>query len=67
MSYFDLLRRHQGYLERIALAMLGNRADAEDALLLRRVQRAETAAPGDLEDDARVVGDRVERDLLALR
>lgn len=32
MTYFDLLRAHQGYLERIALAMLGNRADAEDAL-----------------------------------
>lgn len=32
MHYFDLLRRHQGYLERIALAMLGNRADAEDAM-----------------------------------
>lgn len=32
MDYFDLLRRHQGYLERVALAMLGNRADAEDAL-----------------------------------
>lgn len=32
MSYFDLLRAHQGYLERIALAMLGNRADAEDAM-----------------------------------
>jgi len=32
MNYFDLLRAHQGYLERIALAMLGNRADAEDAL-----------------------------------
>lgn len=32
MNYFDLLRAHQGYLERIALAMLGNRPDAEDAL-----------------------------------
>ncbi|HYF91620.1 MAG TPA: sigma-70 family RNA polymerase sigma factor [Symbiobacteriaceae bacterium] len=32
MTYFDLLRRHQGYLERIAFAMLGNRPDAEDAL-----------------------------------
>lgn len=32
MTYFDLLRAHQGYLERIAYAMLGNRADAEDAL-----------------------------------
>ncbi len=32
MDYFALLRRHQGYLERIALAMLGSRADAEDAL-----------------------------------
>lgn len=32
MEYFELLRGHQGYLERIALAMLGNRADAEDAL-----------------------------------
>lgn len=32
MTYFTLLKAHQGYLERIALAMLGNRADAEDAM-----------------------------------
>jgi RNA polymerase sigma factor (sigma-70 family) len=32
MDYFALLNAHQGYLERIALAMLGNRPDAEDAL-----------------------------------
>lgn len=32
MTYFTLLKAHQGYLERIALAMLGNRADAEDAV-----------------------------------
>ncbi|HYF79883.1 MAG TPA: sigma-70 family RNA polymerase sigma factor [Symbiobacteriaceae bacterium] len=32
MTYFTMLKAHQGYLERIALAMLGNRADAEDAL-----------------------------------
>lgn len=32
MNYFELLRSHQGYLERIALAMLGNRADMEDAM-----------------------------------
>lgn len=32
MNFFQLLRAHQGYLERIALAMLGNRPDAEDAL-----------------------------------
>lgn len=32
MDYFHLLRAHQGCLERIALAMLGNRPDAEDAL-----------------------------------
>ncbi len=32
MNYFPLLWAHQGYLERIALAMLGNRPDAEDAL-----------------------------------
>ena len=32
MDFFQLLRAHQGYLERIALAMLGNRPDAEDAL-----------------------------------
>lgn len=30
--YLTLLQATQGYLERIALAMLGNRADAEDAL-----------------------------------
>lgn len=32
MDYFDLFRAHQGYLERLALALLGNRADAEDAV-----------------------------------
>lgn len=32
MDYFQLLRSYQGYLERIALAMVGNRSDAEDAL-----------------------------------
>lgn len=32
MNYFQLLRTHQGYLERIALAMLDSRPDAEDAL-----------------------------------
>lgn len=32
MNYFESLRAHQAYLERIALAMLNNRADAEDAL-----------------------------------
>lgn len=31
-EYFRLLRAHQGYLERVAQALLGNRADAEDAL-----------------------------------
>lgn len=30
--YLSLLQEHQGYLERIALAMLGNRSDAEDAV-----------------------------------
>jgi RNA polymerase sigma-70 factor, ECF subfamily len=32
VTYFEQLRAHQGYLERIAYAMLGNRADVEDAL-----------------------------------
>lgn len=32
MTYFELLHAHQGYLERVAYALLGNRADAEDAL-----------------------------------
>ncbi|HWI62049.1 MAG TPA: sigma-70 family RNA polymerase sigma factor [Symbiobacteriaceae bacterium] len=32
MTYFELLRSHQRYLERIAQAMLGNRTDAEDAV-----------------------------------
>lgn len=32
MDFFPLLKAHQGYLERIAVALLGNRADAEDAL-----------------------------------
>lgn len=31
-DYFALLAAHQGYLERVALAMLGNWADAEDTL-----------------------------------
>lgn len=32
MTYFELLRVQQGYLERIAFAMLGNHSDAEDAM-----------------------------------
>lgn len=32
MDFFATLSAHQGYLERIAWAMLGNRADAEDAM-----------------------------------
>src|SRR5215208_4552447 len=41
--------------------------DPPDALLLRRVQRAEAAAAGHLEDDVGALGDLVERHLLALR
>ncbi len=48
-------------------ALVGVDADAPDALLLRRVERAEAAAARDLEDDDRARGDLVERDLLALR
>ncbi len=32
MDFMEWLRPHQGYLERVALALLGNRADAEDAV-----------------------------------
>src|SRR5918994_4366129 len=47
--------------------LVGVDADAPDALLLRRVQRAEAAAAGNLEDDVGALGDLVERHLLALR
>jgi hypothetical protein len=36
-------------------------------LLLRRLQRAEAAAAGDLEDDVRALVDLVQRGLVALR
>src|SRR5919201_3491772 len=41
-------------------------ADAPDLLLLRRLQRAEAARPGDVEDDFRARGDLVQRERLAL-
>ena len=56
--------RGQDVLAQVAL--VGVDADAEHALLLRRVERPEAAAAGDLEDDLRALGDLVERDLLAL-
>ena len=46
--------------------LVGVDADPPDVLLLRRVERAETAAAGDLEDDARALLDLVQGDLLAL-
>src|SRR5918912_1730259 len=41
-------------------------ADAPDLLLLRRLQRAEPARAGDVEDDLRARGDLVQRERLAL-
>src|SRR5215213_6434143 len=47
--------------------LVGVDADAPEALLLRRVDRAEAATTRDLEDHVGSLGDLVERDLLALR
>jgi hypothetical protein len=47
-------------------ALVGVDADALGALLLGRVERAEAALAGDLEDDRGAVVELVERDLLAL-
>ena len=49
------------------VALVGVDADALHALLLGRVERAEAALAGDLEDDLRALRDLVERELLALR
>jgi len=48
------------------VALVGVDADAQQALLLGRVERAETALAGDLEDDLRALCDVVEGDPLAL-
>src|SRR5215208_1822161 len=50
---------------RAEVALVGIDADALDVLLLRRVERAEAALAGDLEDDLRALRDLVERELLA--
>src|SRR4051794_34545449 len=47
--------------------LVGVDADAPDLLLARRLEGAETAAAGDLEDDARALLDLREGELLALR
>src|SRR3954452_853883 len=61
----DLLQRRSQDL-RAEVGLVGVDADALNALLLRGVERADTAAPGDLEDDLGALGDLVERQLLAL-
>src|SRR4051794_4281772 len=61
----DLLQRARDDL-RAEVGLVGVDADRLDALLLRRVDRAEAAGARDLEDDLRALGDLVERDLLAL-
>src|SRR4051794_32076169 len=60
----DLLDGAREHL-RAEVGLVGVDADALDALLLRRVQRAEAALAGDLEDHLRALGDLVERLLLA--
>ena len=47
--------------------LVGVDADAADPFLAGGVERAETAAARDLEDDVGALRDLVERDLLALR
>ena len=48
------------------VGLVGVDADALHALLLGRVERAETAAAGDREDDLRALADVLEAELLAL-
>src|SRR5919107_1265085 len=60
----DLLER-RGHDLVAQVALVGVDADALHALLLGRVERAEAAAAGDLEDDLRALRDLVERELLA--
>src|SRR5688572_14037923 len=62
----DLLER-RGHDLITQVALIGVDADALHALLLGRVERAEAAAAGHLEDDLGALGDLVEGDLLALR
>src|SRR3954470_7023087 len=61
----DLLQRARDDL-RAEVGLVGVDADRLYALLLGRVDRAETARAGHLEDDLRALGDLIERDLLAL-
>src|SRR5215211_5429822 len=62
--HVDLLQR-AGDDVRAEVALVGVDADALHALLLGRVERAEAALAGDLEDDLRALRDLVERELLA--
>src|SRR4051812_7965997 len=64
--HVDLLERARQHL-RAEVGLVRVDADALDALLLRGVERPESALAGDVEDDLRALGDLVERDLLALR
>src|SRR3954469_12113232 len=52
---------------RAEVALVGIDADAPDLVLLRRGERAEPAAAGDLEHDVRSLVDLIERGLFALR
>src|SRR5215210_931027 len=63
-GHVDLLQRARDDVVP-EVALVGVDADAHDALLLGRVERAEAALAGDLEDDLRALGDLVERELLA--
>src|SRR3954471_2016773 len=64
--HVDLLQRAREHL-RAEVGLVGVYADCLHALLLGRVDGAEPALAGDLEDDLRALGDLVERDPLALR
>src|SRR3954451_22910295 len=57
----DLLER-RGHHLRAEIRLVGVDADALDVLLLGRVERAEPALAGDLEDDLRALADLVQRE-----
>src|SRR5215208_3169270 len=63
-GHVDLLQRARDDVVP-EVALVGIDADALHALLLGRVERAEAALAGDLEDDLRALRDLVERELLA--
>src|SRR3954452_18177181 len=65
-GHVALLQRAREHL-RAEVGLIGVDADRLHALLLGRVDGAEPALAGDLEDDLGALGDLVQRDLLALR